>query len=340
MSPKLKRLNEQVIVITGASSGIGLTTAEMAAERGAKVVLAARSEHDLTDAVARIRRRGGQATAVAADVADEAQVERIANHAMAEYGRIDTWVNNAGQGMYGRMADQPMPDKRRLFDINFWGTVYGCKYAIEHMRMQGGCIINVGSELSDLSVPLQGIYAASKHAMKGYTDSLRMELEHDRVPIWVTLVKPGPIDTPYPQHARNYMAQEPKHGGAAYPPEDVARTILTCAEKPVREITVGGIPRLQIALGMLMPRLSELYTERMLWSGQQRDEPAVSGDSLDAPSGEDYGRRRSSWPTQRMPPSLYTRAALSDAARALPLIAVGAVAAEDGTGRSAIVVAR
>ncbi|MBW8860897.1 MAG: SDR family NAD(P)-dependent oxidoreductase, partial [Acidobacteria bacterium] len=169
MSITQKPLEDQVIVITGASSGIGLTTAEIAAERGAAVVLAARSESDLTDVVARIRKKGGRATAVTADVADERQVAQIGMAAMREFGRIDTWVNNAGLGMYGRLVDQPIEEKRKLFDINFWGVVYGCKVAIEHMRTKGGTIINIGSEVSDRAAPLLGLYSASKHAVRGYT---------------------------------------------------------------------------------------------------------------------------------------------------------------------------
>jgi NAD(P)-dependent dehydrogenase (short-subunit alcohol dehydrogenase family) len=112
--------------------------------------------------------------------------------------------------MYGRLVDQPIEEKRKLFDINFWGVVYGCKAAVEHMRARGGTIINVGSEVSDRAVPLLGIYSASKHAVRAYTDTLRMELEHDAIPIWVSLVKPGPIDTPFPQHARkNRCARSP-----------------------------------------------------------------------------------------------------------------------------------
>src|SRR4051812_13249849 len=325
MKITMKSLKDQVIVITGASSGIGLTTAEIAAERGAAVVLAARSERELTDVVARIRARGGRATAVAADVAKEPDVTQIARHAMAEYGRIDTWVNNAGIGMYGRLMDQPLEDKRKLFEINFWGVVYGCKAAVEHMRGTGGTIINIGSEVSDRAAPLLGIYSASKHAVRAYTDTLRMELEHDAIPIWVSLVKPGPIDTPFPQHAPNYMEHEPKHAPPVYAPEEVAYAILKCAEKPVREVTVGGGPRLQLALATIAPRLTDVIMERQMWDDMQRDEPPTSADSLDGPSGEDYGRRRGRQPGHVMKSSAYTRAALSDVGRALPFIAVGAL---------------
>ena len=182
-------------------------------------------------------------------------------------------------------VDQPIADKRKLFDINFWGVVYGCKVAVEHMRTRGGTIVNIGSEVSDHAAPLLGISSASKHAVRGYTDALRMELEHDGIPIRVSLVKPGPIDTPFPQHAPNYMDKEPKHAPPVYPPEEVAYAILKCAEKPVREITVGGVPRLRMALATIAPRLTDLMMERQMWRGVKRDEAPFSGDSLDQPSG-------------------------------------------------------
>jgi short-subunit dehydrogenase len=333
MKPKLKRLSDQVIVITGASSGIGLTTAEMAARRGASVVLAARSERELTGAADRIRDRGGRAMAVVADVTDPAQVEHIAHRALDEFGRIDTWVNNAGISVYGKLDDVPLEDKRRIFDVTFWGVVHGSEAAVPRLRQRGGALINVGSILSDLSAPLQGIYSAAKHAVKGYTDALRMELEQAGEPIQVTLIKPGAIDTPYTQHAGNYLAREPKHPSPAYPPEEVAHAILRCAERPMHEVVVGGIPRLQIAMHTLAPRLTERYMERAMPNAQQSDEPAYSGDSLYAPSGEDYGRRRSRRSGRVLRSSLYTRAVVSDAMRAAPIVLAAAAIA-------AIVVAR
>jgi NAD(P)-dependent dehydrogenase (short-subunit alcohol dehydrogenase family) len=320
----LKRLKDQVIVITGASSGIGLTTAEMAVARGARVVLAARSDEELRETTERLNRGGRKAAFVVADVADEEAVQAVARRAIAEFGGFDTWVNNAGVSVYGRLIDVPMADKRRVFETNFWGVVYGCKAAVRHLRGRGGAIINIGSVLSEFSVPLQGIYSASKHAVKGYTDALRMELELDSAPIAVTLVKPGSIDTPYPQHARSYMAREPKQQPPVYRPEDVAHAILRCAERPMREVVVGGGSRAMIAIAKAAPRLTDLYMERTMVSGQQRDLPPNSDDdSLYKPSHD--RRRRGDHPGYVMKSSAYTRAVVSDARRALPFVAVGAI---------------
>src|SRR5688572_17122254 len=165
-----KSVKDQVIVITGASSGIGLATARMAARRGARVVMAARNEQDLKEAAEEIRVNGGRAIAVTTDVADETAVARLGEAALLEFGTVDTWVNNAGLSIYGKLTEVPLADKRKLFDINFWGVVHGCRTAIRLMKHRGGVLINIGSEVSDLAIPLQGIYSASKHAVKGYTD--------------------------------------------------------------------------------------------------------------------------------------------------------------------------
>ena len=321
----MKKLKDQVIVITGGSSGIGLATARMAARRGARVVLAARNSEDLRDVVNEIISHGGRAVAVVADVADPDAVDRIGEKALLEFGVIDTWVNNAGLSIYGKLADVPLLDKRRLFDINFWGVVHGCRTAIRLMKDRGGVLINIGSEVSDVAIPLQGIYSASKHAVKGYTDALRMELEHDRIPIAVTLVKPSAINTPYPEHARNYMREGvPALPPPLYAPEVVAQTILRCAERPVRDIVVGGVGRLQVAMGRLAPRLTDRFMERAMFESQKASDHSQPREgSLNRPQrdGRTTGRQNS----YMMTSSLYTRAALSPAARYLPLAAAGIV---------------
>ena len=185
-------------------------------------------------------------------------MERIGERAINSFGRIDTWFNNAGVSVYGKLLDVPLEDQRRVFDTNFWGVVHGSRTAVRFMRTGGGVLINMGSVVSDRAVPLQGIYAASKHAIKAYTDTLRMELEHDRVPIAVTLIKPGAIDTPYYQHAKNYMSEEPAPPPPVYSADTVARAVCECAERPVRDITIGGGGRMIATMGSLAPRLTDL----------------------------------------------------------------------------------
>lgn len=320
--PKLKQLRDQVIVITGASSGIGLATARMAAKRGARVVMASRNEEDLRKACDDIRQEGGRATLAVADVADPDAVDRIAEVALREFGGIDTWVNNAGVTIYGKLDEMPLDDKRRLFDTNFWGVVHGCRTAVRQLRRTGGVIINIGSIVSDLAIPLQGIYSASKHAVQGYTNALRMELEHDGVPISLTLVKPSAIDTPYLEHARNYMKEAPNFPPPVYAPEAVAEAILRCAERRVREVTVGGGGKMMTVLGAMAPRTADLYMEAAMFD-QQKDtrRQAQRDGSLYAPKAD--GRARGPYRGHVMQSSAYTRAVLSDFGRAIPFIAAG-----------------
>ncbi len=226
MKIRLKRLEDQVMVITGASSGIGLVTARMASKRGARLVLAARSEGSLGELAREIEGRGGKAVAVVADVANRDDVRKVAQAAEDTFGGFDTWVNNAGVSIYGKTTDVPVEDMRRLFETNFWGVVNGSLEAVEHLRERGGALINLGSTLGDRTSVLQGPYSASKHAVKGFTDGLRMDLDLEKAPISVSLVKPGPIDTPYPLNAKNYLDRENKHPAPTYAPDLVAEAIL------------------------------------------------------------------------------------------------------------------
>src|SRR5215204_6156705 len=177
MAVKLKDLSEQVMVITGASSGIGLTTARMAAPRGASLVIASRNENALKKLSSEINSSGGNSVYVVADVGSEGDVKKIAAEALNKFGGFDTWVNNAGVAIYGKLEDIPTDEMRQLFETNFWGVVYGSLVAASNLKPNGGAIINIGSALSDRAIPLQGIYCASKHAVKGFTDAFRMELE-------------------------------------------------------------------------------------------------------------------------------------------------------------------
>ncbi len=280
MNVRLKNVGEQVMVITGASSGIGLATARMAARQGTRLVLAARSADDLAQLVAELSAQGCHAVSVEADVAEEADVRRIADVARERFGGFDTWVNNAGVSVYGKCVDVPVADMRRLFETNVWGVIHGSRVACEHLVRHGGALINIGSEVSDKAVPLQGAYSASKHAVKGWTDALRMELEQDGAPVSVTLVKPGPIDTPYTQHARNYLEDEPTHAPPVYSPDSVAEAILYAAQTPVRDLFVGGGARMVAAMAGWAPRLTDRVVGRMVSSGTHSGRPRTSGDAL------------------------------------------------------------
>ncbi len=268
MKVTLKPLANQVVVITGATSGIGLATARSAATQGARLVLAARSEAALGQLVQEITVAGGKAISVVADVAKEADSTAIAAAAQQAFGGFDTWINNAGTGMYGRVDSVSIEDMRKLFEVNFWGVVYGSREAARHLKQSGGgAIINLGSEVSERSVPLQGIYAASKHAIKGFTEALRMELEEEGAPISVTLVKPAQINTPFTINAKNYLSSEPVHVPKVYAAEVVASAILQSAVKPVREVYAGGGGRLVAAIGHFAPGLTDLIMEKMLIPG-------------------------------------------------------------------------
>jgi NADP-dependent 3-hydroxy acid dehydrogenase YdfG len=271
MSVELKPLHEQVIVVTGASSGIGLATALCAAEQGAKVVLTARSEQTLDDIVADITAGGGEAIAVAGDVADREHLEAVARAAVERFGCIDTWVNDAGVSIYGRLDEVDDEDSRRLFETNFWGVVYGSLVALPYLKAQGGALINIGSEVSETAFPLQGMYAASKHAVKGFTDSLRVELEADGAPVSVTLIQPTAVNTPYPEHAANYMPQEAKLPTPQLEPEKVAGVILDAAVDPARDVKVGAMSVMNTFMSKVAPRLADRMA-RIQMGRQQRDE--------------------------------------------------------------------
>ena len=306
MKLQLKPLAEQVIVITGGSSGIGLATARAAVKAGAKVVLAARNG----DALARIERElsdaGGEAAHVVADVAIRDDVEEIAAAAMRRFGGFDTWVNNAGVGMWGLLEEASDEDSRRLFETNFWGVVNGSLVALRTLRSRGGALINMGSVVSDVSFPIQGMYCASKHAVKGFTDSLREELLHDNAPVSVTLIKPAAIDTPFPRHARNYFDKEPKLPPPVYRPEDVAGAVLHAATHQTRDLFVGGAGVAMAMLGGHAPRVLDWMASKA-YPQHFRDEPAThKPGALHAPAAD--GDTRGGHPGVVLP-SAYTWAA-------------------------------
>jgi short-subunit dehydrogenase len=310
MNAQLKKLSEQVVVITGASSGIGLVTARMAAKQGARLMLAARSEDALRQLANEIKAEGGEAVYVVADVGQERDVRRIADIAVQHFGGFDTWVNNAGVSIYGRVLDVSMEDHRQLFETNYWGLVHGSRVAAEHLRARGGAIINVGSSLSDRAIPLQGTYCASKHAVKGYTDALRMELEEEDAPISVTLIKPSAIDTPYKDHAKNYLPVEPQNPPPVYAPETVAEAILYSAEHSERDVFVGGGGKAISVSGNYAPRLTDKAMEAALFDLQQTEKPTPEGRRDGLYNSTEDLRERGGYDGHVAESSLYTKATL------------------------------
>lgn len=321
MAARQKQVKDQVIVITGASSGIGLATAKEAASRGARVVLNSRDPVDLSRAVQEIREDGGDCVMHIGDVADRSAMEGLADTAIATYRRIDTWINNAGVSIYGEISEVRIEDARRLFDTNYWGVVNGSLVAVEHLETFGGTLINVGSVLSETAYPLQGHYAASKHAVKGFTDTLRIELEKKGAPIVVTLIQPAAVDTPYPEHARNYLADDPKQEAPVYKPEVVADAILACAEKPHRNLRVGGSVKLYTTLEKAAPGLADRQ-KMSSFEAQLSDKPAHTDGALFAPISGDLAVR-GNYPGRVRARSLYTKAALHPVAALAGVAALG-----------------
>jgi hypothetical protein len=219
-------------------------------------------------------------------------------------------VNNAGVSIYGPVLEQPLEDQRRLFDTNYWGVVHGSMVACAHLRISGGALINVGSVLSDIAIPIQGTYCATKHAVKGYTDALRLELEEEGAPISVSLIKPSAIDTPYVQHAKNLMPVEPLNPPPVYAPETVAEAILHCAEHPERDLYVGGGGKMLSVAGQHAPRVTDKLLGAAFFDLQQseRETPAGRRDSLYAPAAD--GRERGGYPGHVAESSVYTKASV------------------------------
>lgn len=294
MPVTLKPLAQQTLVITGGSSGIGLTTARRAARAGANVVIASRNESALREIVDGLKAEGHRAACCAVDMADENAAERIGAVADAEFGGFDTWVNAAATSIYARLEDVTMEEHRRVFDVGYFGYVQASLYAVKQLAEHGGALINVGSVLSERAVPVQGTYCAMKHAVMGFTEALRMELAMEDKPISVTLIKPNGIDTPYPEHARNKMDKPALIPPVVYAPELVAEAICHAAQHPTRQLVVGGQGLLITQVGNLLPGITDVVMEAFMGEkAQSIDTPPEPGaaDNLFEARGD--GRERS-----------------------------------------------
>lgn len=237
MSISLRPIYKQVIVITGATSGIGQTTIRMAVEQGAKVFMIARNEDELQHMQDEMRANAYDTAYTVADESDVEQLQYAADRCIATFGRIDTWINNADISVYGEVKDSTEEEARRLFDTNFWGLVNGCKVATQFMSEKGGAVINITSSLSQVAPAIHSIYSASKLAIKGYTDSLRAELSKENSPISVSLVTPSSPDS------------------ITYSMDVVGKMILKCASKVVKE--AGTTPQ-----NSFVPMMKRIFSRK------------------------------------------------------------------------------
>jgi short-subunit dehydrogenase len=238
-----RQIEDLVVVVTGASSGIGRATARALADRGAKVVLAARRQPQLEECAEECGRLGCESLVVPTDVTDEDAVERLAQKAVSRFGGIDVWINDAGVGMYSHIEDAPTAAHRRVLETNVFGTLYGSRAAVKRFRKQGrGHLINVASVVATAGFPYNAAYVASKYAIRGLTESLRVELRGSGIE--VSTIFPAAIDTPFFQHAANYMGRGVKPPSPVYAPEKVAEAIVGCIERPRAEVFVGGSARM------------------------------------------------------------------------------------------------
>ncbi len=276
-------LNEQVVVITGASSGIGRATALRFGKAGAKVVLAARNVLALQEVEDEINAAGGDAIAVPTDVSDWDAMKSLADDAMLAYGGIDTWVNDAAVAIYATAEDTTIDEVEQVMQTDFMGVVHGVKAVLPYMKLQGyGTIINLGSVESERALPYHAAYSAAKHAVKAYTDALRMELEHEHAGINVTLILPAGINTPFFSHARSKLGVEPQPARPAYSPELVAEAITHAAQHPQRDIYVGGASRMLTTMQRISPSLTDrvMTTGGMMFKMQKSNRPATQQDTM------------------------------------------------------------
>ncbi len=285
--PDLKPLDQQVVVVIGASSGIGRETALQLADRGAKLVVAARSEPGLHSLVEEITAKGGTATYVVCDASDADQVHAVAEHAVATYGHLDTWVHAAAVGVYATLETVPLDDFRRVLDVNIMGYVHGIQAALPHLRREGrGAFIAVSSIEASVAMPLQSAYVASKHAVEGLVETLRRELRYEEVPISVTSVRPAVISTPFYDNALSRVGFRPTAPGPVYHPSVVAQCVVYAAEHPVRDMLAGGSGRLMTAVQRIAPGLMDVGIGTVGIPLQRTDEPP-GDDALYTPREHD-----------------------------------------------------
>jgi len=253
---QLKPIEEQVVVLMGASSGIGRETALRFARRGAKVVVSARGEEGLDSLVKEIQAEGGEAISVPADTSEYERVKAVADRAVEEYGRLDTWVHLAAVGLFATFEQTTPEEFERVIDVNLMGQVYGAMAALPHLKREGrGALIHISSVEAKRSFPFHSAYGASKHGIDGFLEALRVELKHEGWPISVTQVMPGTINTPFFDKGRTKLGVKPVGVPPIYEPQTVANIILYAAENPARDLVSGGAAQALILNQRLSPRM-------------------------------------------------------------------------------------
>jgi NAD(P)-dependent dehydrogenase (short-subunit alcohol dehydrogenase family) len=304
---QLKPIDQQVVVVVGASSGIGRETARRFGARGAKVVVSARSEQGISTLIDEIHAHGGDAIAVPADVTDADALKAVAQRAVDQYGRLDTWVHAAAVALYATFEQTTPQEFQRVVDVNLMGQVYGAMAALPHLKREGrGALIHISSIEAKRAFPYHSAYAAAKHGVDGFLESLRVELQHDGLPISVTNVMPGSINTPLFDKARTKLGVKPMGPPPLYQPATVADVILYAAEHPARDLLAGGAAQQMLLLQRLSPRLMDALIRRVDFRSQQTNEPKGEDapDNLFAPvSG--YDRVEGDFSALATPHSLY-----------------------------------
>jgi NAD(P)-dependent dehydrogenase (short-subunit alcohol dehydrogenase family) len=300
-------LAEQVVVVTGAGSGIGRETARTFAVHGARVVAAARSPRALDSLVAEVERLGAEGLAVPTDVADHGQVEALAARAVERFGRIDTWVNNAAVSTYGTVEQMTPEELRRVIEVDLLGQVFGMKAALPHLQASGGVLVNVSSALARRGVALQAAYCAAKHGVVGFAEALRLELREQGSPVAVVDVLPSSINTPLFGHARSRVGVLPRPIPPVYEPKVVADTVVAVAQRPVRTVFAGGMGKLLEVGQRISPALVDRYLlgPGRIVESQLTDRPSDGADNLEAPL-DDVGATTGEFGQRSRSRSLYT----------------------------------
>ncbi|BAZ23016.1 short-chain dehydrogenase/reductase SDR [Kalymmatonema gypsitolerans NIES-4073] len=290
---QLKPINQQVVAIVGASSGIGREAALRFAQRGAKVMVAARSESGLKSLVQEIQSFGGEAAYVLADVSDFEQVKAIADKTVALYGRLDTWVHAAATGVLAPFEQITPEEFQRVIDVTLMGQVHGAMAALPYLKQEGrGALIHISSVEGVRALPLQSPYSAAKHGVEGFLEALRVELQHEKLPISVTSIKPSVINTPYYNKVRTKLGVKPTGIPPYYQPSIVVDAILYTAEHPTRDFIAGDVGRVLDVLQRLSPELVDSILAVIGFAGQRTNEPKSEDapDNLFAPAIPEYDR--------------------------------------------------